>query len=171
MFYSCVTIVALLPKVIWFTMILWYVGDHVFKKHSSVCPNSCNLQGFCDMLLIRFSENIVNYMTFGTWLNYLKLFFAISPTGRLADRSLVVVVVPNGHLGGLWTKCMFLKKRCSRLGQNHFFRSNWMQKHIFYNWSEKNWKKCSRLGQKQFFQFFSLQQKLLLDLHRKSWIL
>ena len=45
------------------------------------------------MLLIRFSENIVNYMTFGTWLNYLKLFFAISPTGRLADRSLVVVVV------------------------------------------------------------------------------
>ena len=45
------------------------------------------------MLLIRFSENIVNYMTFGTWLNYLKLFFVISPTGRLADRSLVVVVV------------------------------------------------------------------------------
>ena len=44
------------------------------------------------MLLIRFSENIVNYMTFGTWLNYLKLFFAISPTGPLADRSLVVVV-------------------------------------------------------------------------------
>ena len=45
------------------------------------------------MLLIRLSENIVNYMTFGTWLNYLKLFFVISPTGRLADRSLVVVVV------------------------------------------------------------------------------
>ena len=45
------------------------------------------------MLLIWFSENIVNYMTFGTWLNYLKLFFAISPTGPLADRSLVVVVV------------------------------------------------------------------------------
>ena len=45
------------------------------------------------MLLIMFSKNIVNYMTFGTWLNYMKLFFAISPTGPLADRSLVVVVV------------------------------------------------------------------------------
>ena len=78
LFYSCATIVSLLfssglpvvcPKSYDFTMILWYVGDHVFKKHSSVCPNSYNLQGFCDMLLIRFSENIVNYMILGKHWN------------------------------------------------------------------------------------------------------
>ena len=35
----------------------------------------------------------------------------------------VVVVVPSGQLGGLWTKCMFFKKRCSRLGQKQLFKS------------------------------------------------
>ena len=45
------------------------------------------------MLLIWFSENIVNYVTFGTWLNYVNMDLCISPTGPLGDRSLVVVVV------------------------------------------------------------------------------
>ena len=43
------------------------------------------------MLLIWFSENIVNYVTFGTWLNYVNMDLCISPTGPLGDRSLVVV--------------------------------------------------------------------------------
>ena len=74
-------------------MVLQYVGDHVFKQHSSVCPKSCNLQRFLYVLLIMFSKTIVNCMSFGTWLNYMKIGMCISPTGRLADRSLVVVVV------------------------------------------------------------------------------
>ena len=43
----------------------------------------------------------------------------------------VVVVVPNGQLGGLWTKCMFFKKHCSRLGQTQVVKSTSIQKHIF----------------------------------------
>ena len=54
---------------------------------------------------------------------------------------LLVVVVPNGHLGALWTKCMFFKKRCSRLGQNQLVKSTSMQKHTFFNLKCKKTKK------------------------------
>ena len=43
----------------------------------------------------------------------------------------VVVVVPNSPLGALWTKCMFFKRNCSRLGQKQLFKSTSMQKHTF----------------------------------------
>ena len=76
---------------------------------------------------------------------------------------LIVVVVPNGHLGALWTKCMFFKKRCSRLGQKQLLKSTSMQKHTFLIWSATKTKNGCRLGEMHLFEFTFILYKRLSE--------
>ena len=73
----------------------------------------------------------------------------------------VVVVVPNGLLGGPWMKCMFFRKRCSRLCQKQVFKSTSMQKHMFKAEVQENKKKLSPRRDAPFRVYFYIIQTTL----------